>query len=126
MQEEIFGPLLPIMTFEGLATEVVPRLQQQPKALALYYFGKECEGRKLFAQVDSGGGCINDVLLHLTNTRLPFGGVGASGMGVYHGKYSIETFSRPRSVLVSPTWLDFGMKYPPYRGFQWMRRWFVH
>ena len=124
MQQEIFGPLLPILEFDDLEAEAVPFISEREKPLALYYFGERRTGEALFGRVDSGGGCINDVVLHLANPALPFGGVGHSGMGQYHGRYSFETFSRPRSVLTAPRKLDFAMKYPPYKGFRMSRKLF--
>ena len=124
MQQEIFGPLLPVLEFDDLEAEVVPFISEREKPLALYYFGERRTGEALFGRVDSGGGCVNDVVLHLANPALPFGGAGGSGMGQYHGRYSFETFSRPRSVLTAPHKSDFTMKYPPYKGFRMIRKLF--
>ena len=124
MQQEIFGPLLPVLEFDDLEAEVVPFISEREKPLALYYFGERRTGEALFGRVDSGGGCVNDVVLHLANPALPFGGAGGSGMGQYHGRYSFETFSRPRSVLTAPRKSDFAMKYPPYNGFRMIRKLF--
>ena len=124
MQQEIFGPLLPVLEFDDLEAEVVPFISEREKPLALYYFGERRTGEALFGRVDSGGGCVNDVVLHLANPALPFGGAGGSGMGQYHGRYSFETFSRPRSVLTAPRKSDFAMKYPPYKGFRMIRKLF--
>ena len=124
MQQEIFGPLLPVLEFDDLEAEVVPFISEREKPLALYYFGERRTGEALFGRVDSGGGGVNDVVLHLANPALPFGGAGGSGMGQYHGRYSFETFSRPRSVLTAPRKSDFTMKYPPYKGFRMIRKLF--
>lgn len=113
MQEEIFGPVLPVMAFEDIG-EVVRFINGHPKPLALYYFGSRRDGKRLLGLTSSGGACINDTLLHVANPRLPFGGVGNSGMGSYHGRYGFETFTHRRSVLLSHTWIDFGIKFPPF------------
>lgn len=123
MQEEIFGPILPVLVFDR-EEKLAELLQGKPRPLALYYFGKEAAALRFLERVPSGGACINDALLHLANRRLPFGGVGRSGMGSYHGRRSFETFSRERSVLISSACTDLVLKYPPYRitGFRW-RSW---
>lgn len=123
MREEIFGPVLPVLSFDR-EEELAERLQGKPRPLALYYFGREAAARRFLDRVPSGGACINDALLHLANRRLPFGGVGRSGMGAYHGRRSFETFSRERSVLISSVRTDPSLKYPPYRiaGSRW-RSW---
>lgn len=114
MQEEIFGPILPVLTYEK-EEEAIDYINKHEKPLALYYFGKEKNGRKFIDQTSSGGACINDVILHLANSRLPFGGVGESGMGSYHGRNGFDTFSHRRSVLISRNWFDIPFKYPPYK-----------
>lgn len=114
MQEEIFGPILPVLTYEK-EEEAIDYVNKHEKPLALYYFGKEKNGRKFIDQTSSGGACINDVILHLANSRLPFGGVGESGMGSYHGRNGFDTFSHRRSVLISRNWFDIPFKYPPYK-----------
>ncbi|SES82152.1 aldehyde dehydrogenase (NAD+) [Oceanobacillus limi] len=112
MQEEIFGPLLPIITFTDL-TQVVETLKKKDKPLALYYFGeKEKYQQLVFHQLSFGGGCINDTLYHLANPHLPFGGVGTSGIGAYHGKYSFDTFSHKKSILKQTTTFDIPIRYP--------------
>lgn len=114
MQEEIFGPILPIISYQSL-DEVVSILQKRAKPLALYLFTKD---KKIVAQVMNavsfGGGCINDVIMHLANHHLPFGGVGNSGMGHYHGKASFEAFTHEKSVLAGKNFLDMPFRYPPY------------
>ncbi len=115
MQDEIFGPILPILTFDDLDTEIT-RLQARPKPLALYVFSRnQARQRTVLQQLPSGGACINDVLSQWLNLRLPFGGIGESGMGAYHGKAGFDVFSHRRSVLRRGTWLDLGLRYPPYR-----------
>lgn len=112
MQEEIFGPILPVLTFSDL-DEVIATLQEKEKALALYYFGESKRNEaKLLQSVPFGGGCVNDTLYHLANPHLPFGGVGPSGMGAYHGKYSFETFSHRKSILKQTTKFDLPVRYP--------------
>lgn len=125
MQEEIFGPILPVMTFEN-RKEVVDYLNNTEKPLALYYFSKNDENaRALLAQTSSGGACINDVIMHIANENLPFGGVGNSGLGHYHGKYSLLTFSHKRAVISTPTSIDIKMRYAPYGNkIKWLRQLF--
>ena len=113
MQQEIFGPILPIIEFDNLK-EVIDKLQVMDKPLAMYYFGSEREAVRLRNATSSGAFCHNDVLLHVANHDLPFGGVGNSGMGKYHGKASFLAFSHEKAVLKSSSWLDFRIKYPPY------------
>ena len=114
MQEEIFGPLLPVLTYEDL-DEAVQFIQSQEKPLALYLFTRSRAVEKMFEEyVSFGGGCINDVISHLVTTCLPFGGVGESGMGSYHGRKSFETFSHEKSILKKPFWLDMPLRYQPY------------
>ncbi|MDZ7796281.1 MAG: aldehyde dehydrogenase [Candidatus Marinimicrobia bacterium] len=114
MQDEIFGPLLPVLTFENI-DEAVKFVSSREKPLALYYFTKDVRGaKKRIRLMDSGGVCINDVVVQYGNPRLPFGGVGNSGMGRYHGKYSFDTFSRERACAISPTLFDIPVKFAPY------------
>lgn len=121
MCEEVFGPLLPILAYDNL-DEAIDWINLRPKPLALYVFGDRKTGRYVLSRTASGGACLNDTILHVANKHLPFGGVGESGMGCYHGKYSFMTFSHQRSVVASPSWFDLKAKYPPYRGFGWLRR----
>ncbi|WP_037319887.1 aldehyde dehydrogenase [Salegentibacter sp. Hel_I_6] len=114
MQEEIFGPILPVMEF-GEMEEALSYINKNKKPLALYYFGKNAEG--ILKQTSSGGACINDTLLHVANHKLPFGGVGNSGMGKYHGKESFLAFTHERGVVNSSAKLDIPFKYPPYKFF---------
>ncbi|MEN2766054.1 aldehyde dehydrogenase [Ornithinibacillus xuwenensis] len=112
MQDEIFGPILPVLTFRSL-TEVISILKLHEKPLALYYFGeKEKNQQSVMTNLSFGGGCINDTLYHLANPNLPFGGVGSSGMGSYHGKSSFDTFSHHKSILKQSTKFDIPLRYP--------------
>ncbi len=123
MQEEIFGPLLPILPYRKL-DEAIARIQQKPKPLALYLFtqSKEVEER-VMREVSFGGGCVNDTILHLATPYMPFGGVGESGMGGYHGQYSFDTFSHRKSVLKRWAKPDVPLRYAPYDGkMKWIKR----
>lgn len=115
MQEEIFGPILPVLEFEDLYAEI-GRLQAKPKPLALYYFSRDrARQDEVLRRLSSGGACINDIFGQFLNLRLPFGGVGDSGMGAYHGKAGFDTFSHARGVVRRATWADPGTRYPPYK-----------
>lgn len=114
LTEEIFGPILPVLTYDNLE-EVIAYLHHQPKPLALYLYTEQKHLRKkLLRELSFGGGCVNDCLLHLGNDYLPFGGVGASGQGHYHGKASFLAFSHQKSLLFTPMWFDLPLKYPPF------------
>lgn len=114
MQEEIFGPILPILTYDSL-DEAVDFINGRPHPLALYLFSEDKAVQERFLRhVPFGGGCINDTIIHLASSRLGFGGVGDSGMGSYHGKKSFETFSRRKSIVKKSTWLDLPIRYAPY------------
>lgn len=115
MQEEIFGPVLPVLEFDELA-ETVAQLQAGPTPLALYLFTEDRETeRKVINEVSSGGVCVNDTISHMIGTGLPFGGLGESGFGTYHGRAGFDAFSHQRSVLRRGTWLDLPFRYPPAR-----------
>ncbi len=114
MQEEIFGPVLPMITFEE-REEALKFITSREKPLALYYFGKESDGAEVLRRTSSGGACINDTIMHIANENIPFGGVGNSGMGYYHGRRSFEAFSHLRSVVTTTTLLDLPFRYMPYR-----------
>ncbi|SFG11827.1 MULTISPECIES: aldehyde dehydrogenase [Salegentibacter] len=116
MQEEIFGPILPVMEFEEIE-QALSYINKNEKPLALYYFGKDNGADQVLRETSSGGACINDTLLHVANHKLPFGGVGNSGMGKYHGKESFLAFTHERGVVNSTTKLDIPLKYPPYKFF---------
>lgn len=114
MQEEIFGPILPVLTYEYF-NEALHQVLENEKPLAAYLFTNNSEEKKLFTEkISFGGGCINDVVMHLSNESLPFGGVGHSGIGNYHGKFGFETFSHQKAVLDRATWGEPNFKYPPY------------
>ena len=114
MQEEIFGPILPVLTYKYF-NEALNQVLENEKPLAAYLFTNNSEEKKLFTEkISFGGGCINDVVMHLSNESLPFGGVGNSGIGNYHGKFGFETFSHQKAVLDRATWGEPNFKYPPY------------
>ena len=124
MQEEIFGPLFPAIILEGdnFISQATSFIVEREKPLALYFFGKENDGWEIIRNTSSGGGCINDVIMHIANGNMPFGGVGNSGMGRYHHRQSFECFSHSRSILVSPNWPDMPFRYMPYKFFKWVKR----
>lgn len=114
LREEIFGPVLPVLTYSNIE-DTIEYINSDEKPLALYLFTKDSNMEKnIINKVSYGGGCINDTVVHLSNVNLPFGGVGHSGMGSYHGKYSYEAFSHKKSILKSPLWFDLKVKYLPY------------
>ena len=114
MGEEIFGPVLPILTYDSLP-DVLQKIDARPKPLALYIFSSDKKQiRHVLQTARFGGGCVNDTIIHLATDRMPFGGVGESGMGGYHGRAGFETFSHFKSVVDKKTWLDLPMRYPPY------------
>lgn len=116
MQEEIFGPILPILTYNHIE-EVINTLKKREKPLALYVFSADNKViDNILTNCHFGGGCVNDCLYHLTSPYLPFGGVGQSGMGAYHGKFGFDSFSHKKSVMHRKTWLDVPLRYPPYKG----------
>ena len=115
MQEEIFGPVLPVLEYESL-DEAIDFIRDREKPLALYIFSRtERNIEKIHALCSFGGGCVNDAVIHLTNPRLPFGGVGNSGMGAYHGKRSLETFTHRKSIIREALWIDVPVRYAPFR-----------
>ena len=121
MTTEIFGPVLPLVTIKSV-DEAIEFINDREKPLALYVFASERVGRKVLHLTSSGGACINDVIMHIANEHLPFGGVGNSGMGRYHGRDSLYSFSHRRSVVVTPTWIDMPFRYMPYKLFRWIKR----
>ena len=121
MQEEIFGPILPMLTFER-REEVINFINEREKPLALYYFGDEEKGWKILRRTQSGGACINDTIMHIANENIPFGGVGNSGMGSYHGRLSFDAFSHRRAVVCTPTWIDLPFRYMPYKFFSLVKK----
>ncbi|HDZ5953945.1 TPA: aldehyde dehydrogenase [Staphylococcus aureus] len=125
MQEEIFGPILPILTYQSL-DEAIAFIHQRPKPLSLYLFSEdENATQRVINELSFGGGAINDTLMHLANPKLPFGGVGASGMRRYHGKYSFDTFTHEKSYIFKSTRLESGVHLPPYKGkFKYIKAFF--
>ncbi|HDD2619389.1 TPA: aldehyde dehydrogenase [Staphylococcus aureus] len=125
MQEEIFGPILPILTYQSL-DEAIAFIHQRPKPLSLYLFSEdENATQRVINELSFGGGAINDTLMHLANPKLPFGGVGASGTGRYHGKYSFDTFTHEKSYIFKSTRLESGVHLPPYKGkFKYIKAFF--
>lgn len=130
MTEEIFGPVFPIITIDDKGAIlgqpdsagsfkqcVIDFVTSREKPLAFYYFGKESEGWDIIRKTSSGGGCINDVIMHIANENIPFGGVGNSGMGQYHDKDSFEAFTHTRSIVSTGTWIDLPFRYMPYKMF---------
>jgi aldehyde dehydrogenase (NAD+) len=123
MEDEIFGPILPVITFDDIG-EAIDLINSKPKPLALYVFTTEKETEdRVIEKCSFGGGAINDVVAHLGNHHLPFGGVGQSGMGAYHGKKSFDTFSHNKGVMKKPLWLDVPFRYAPYKGkLKWIKK----
>ena len=126
MTEEIFGPVFPIITLDDTGNtfkdKVIEFVTSREKPLAFYYFGKESEGWDIIRRTSSGGGCINDVIMHIANENVPFGGVGNSGMGRYHDKDSFEAFSHTRSIISTGTWIDLPFRYMPYKMFSLVKK----
>lgn len=115
MQEEIFGPILPILTYKTEA-DIKNCIDQYEKPLALYVFSENRNfTKKIITRYSFGGGCINDTIVHFSNKRLPFGGVGHSGIGAYHGKLSFDIFSHHKGIVKKANWLDLPMRYAPYK-----------
>jgi aldehyde dehydrogenase (NAD+) len=126
MKEEIFGPVLPVLTFNTL-DEAKAIIQNNPDPLSFYIYTSDTKKEQEWLQAISfGGGCVNNSSWHFTNHHLPFGGRGNSGMGKYHGKYSFDVFSHAKAVMKTPTWFDPAIKYPPFKGrlkiFKWIIR----
>ena len=114
MQEEIFGPVLPVLTYENF-DELMLLLKKRPKPLAQYLFSSnKAHIRRVNEEISYGGGCINDTIIHLATSAMPFGGVGESGMGGYHGRTGFETFSHYRSIVDKKTWMDLPIRYQRY------------
>lgn len=115
MGEEIFGPILPVLTFKNI-NEAVKKINSRPHPLALYMFSEDRKTIKfVMSRCQFGGGCINDTIIHLATSRMGFGGVGASGMGAYHGKIGFDAFSHKKSIVDKKTWMDLPMRYQPYK-----------
>ena len=126
MTEEIFGPVFPIITLDdagkSFKNKVIEFVTSREKPLAFYYFGKESDGWEIIGKTSSGGGCINDVIMHIANENAPFGGVGNSGMGRYHDKDSFDAFSHTRTIVSTGTWIDLPFRYMPYKMFSLVKR----
>ena len=138
MTEEIFGPVFPVITIDNnghisgsnnggqyagsFKDTVTQFVTSREKPLAFYYFGKEADGWDIIRHTSSGGGCINDVIMHIANENIPFGGVGNSGMGRYHDKDSFEAFSHTRSIVSTGTWIDLPFRYMPYKMFNLVKK----
>lgn len=121
MQEEIFGPILPVMSFNNV-DEAIEYINKNEKPLAFYYFGNNKKAKEVLSKTTSGGACINDTLMHIANHNLPFGGVGNSGLGKYHGKESFLAFSNEKSIVSTPTWIDLPFKYVPFKYFKFIKK----
>ena len=126
MRDEIFGPILPILSFDNIE-EAVHIVKQNANPLAFYLFTSSSKKEKQWMEsVAFGGGCVNNTDWHFTNHHLPFGGVGNSGIGAYHGKFTFELFTRRKPVLKTPNWFDPFLKYPPFKGRLWLFKWLIH
>lgn len=121
MQDEIFGPIFPVVTFSNI-DEAISLVTEREKPLALYYFGDNKTANHVLKHTSSGGACVNDTIMHIANEKLPFGGVGNSGMSSYHGRESFDVFSHRRAVVTTPTWLDIPFRYMPYKMFSLVKR----
>ena len=121
MTTEIFGPVLPVCSYDSL-DEAVAFVNGREKPLALYFFGKLSDGKSVVRRTSSGGACINDTIMHIVNEKVPFGGVGNSGMGHYHGKLSFDAFTHERALIITPRSIDLPFRYMPYRLYKLFRR----
>lgn len=120
MEDEIFGPILPIITYGDLDS-AIHQIKSLPKPLSCYVFTNRKQIKeRIIKEVSFGGGAVNDTIMHITNSNLPFGGIGSSGIGTYHGKAGFDTFTHFKSIMDKPTWLDPNIKYPPYT--DWKKR----
>lgn len=125
MTEEIFGPILPVLSFQTME-EAKQTVERNPNPLAFYLFtGSSQKEQEWISAVSFGGGCINNTAWYFTNHYIPFGGVGGSGMGAYHGKYGFDTFTRLKPVMKTPNWFDPAFKYPPFKGKLKIFRWLI-
>lgn len=123
MQDEIFGPILPIIAYDNLADAII-KVKHLPKPLSCYVFSSEAAVRnRIIRELSFGGGALNDTIMHISNSKLPFGGVGSSGIGRYHGKAGFDAFTHYKSVLDKATWFDPDLKYPPYtdKKLKWLK-----
>lgn len=124
MEDEIFGPILPVISYSDLDQAII-LIKSKPKPLACYIFTNDSTIKnKLLKELSFGGGAVNDAVMQFTNSNLPFGGVGDSGMGSYHGKAGFDTFSHYKSILDKPFWLEPNLKYSPYseKKLKWLKR----
>lgn len=125
MKEEIFGPILPVLGFSS-TEEALSIVQRNPNPLAFYLFTSDAKKEKAWiVSVPFGGGCINNTAWHFTNHHLPFGGIGSSGIGAYHGKSTFDTFTHAKAVMRTPRWFDPSLKYPPFKGKLRIFKWFI-
>jgi aldehyde dehydrogenase (NAD+) len=126
MEDEIFGPILPILAYSNLS-ETIARVKEKPKPLSCYIYGKNRKQvKQILNELSFGGGAINDSVMHITNSNLPFGGVGQSGMGSYHGKVGFDSFTHFKSIIDKPNWFEMSIKYPPYSDFKLkLIKWFM-
>jgi len=116
MEDEIFGPLLPVISYSN-ESDMYPVISKYAKPLALYVFSEDKSfSEKIIKNYSFGGGAINDVVVQVVNKKMPFGGVGNSGKGAYHGKFTFDTFSHKKSITKRGTWLDVPLRYAPYTG----------
>lgn len=114
MAEEIFGPILPVIAYDDLDA-MISYVKSRPKPLSCYVFSEnKSEQQKILHEISFGGGCVNDSIMHISNSSLPFGGVGNSGIGSYHGKAGFHAFSHYKSILNKPSWFELNLKYSPY------------
>ena len=114
MKEEIFGPIMPILSFDDL-DDVLKDIDNRQHPLAFYYFTKDTKkAKRVISSCRFGGGCINDTIIHLATSEMPFGGVGESGMGNYHGKFGFDAFSHTKSIVDKKRFIDVNMRYQPY------------
>jgi aldehyde dehydrogenase (NAD+) len=123
MQEEIFGPILPVISYSDI-DDVILKIKSRPKPLACYIFTNDSSLKnKLLNELSFGGGAVNDAMMHISNSNLPFGGIGASGTGSYHGEAGFKTFSHYKSILDKSFWLEPAIKYPPNtaRKLSWLK-----
>ena len=114
MKEEIFGPILPVLHYTDLTT-IITKIKERPKPLSCYVFTKDKKVKKrVLSEISFGSGGINEAIMQISNSNLPFGGVGESGIGSYHGESGFKTFSHYKSILEKPNWLEFNLKYFPH------------